>query len=219
MLGSSGQADVGGHRVKPYAGFTLIETLLVMTLAGMALAAASQVLLLTVQTQAAARDAVDRQDRRSLFWELFEADLEAQIETDRPIGLAELDTHHRPVLRIRCLADVPGGSLHVVRLPAEVRYRIVRLAGAEQEYSIQRIVTWLVEAPDAGPWVETVAEKISGVDVELLVRGTWEPLSSKTDGLSEGVRALRLTVRYADDGSSSSRMFLVAGVPERANER
>lgn len=186
-------------------GFTLIEVLIALSLAGLVVSVAGRVAVQALRTEKRIHELVASHVKTGRVFESIAADMAGRLEGSVKLSL---DANHRPMIEIDCLAPYPSQALHVPRLPSTVTYRLVRGHTGNRSLRIKRVVKNLTR-PGGQLAETTIARDITEFGVTVFQRGRWEPLSAKLAARLRTPEAFRVTYRLAGVDKAVSRTFLI----------
>lgn len=189
--------------------FTLIEVLLALSLATLLVTVTGRIAIQSVMTRQEVMRAVARLEREAALFERLNDDF-ANMLFGLPGDKTPLMVFGRPrqVLQFSVLSVIPTseGSLHVIRRPSTVRYR---LAGDRQEGSGLDLVREIIDRTgrSAKPVRETVARSVAGFKIEVLCDGKWERKYPPAGQRAAKARAVRVSCRWVGSKQPSTRTF------------
>jgi prepilin-type N-terminal cleavage/methylation domain-containing protein len=199
--GSPGFAVMG---VSPETGFTLVELLLALTLAGLVLTVAARIVVQTLRIERRVEQIRSEQMQRSFPLDRLDADLDARIAGNERISI-RLDANHRPRLEMFCLAAEAGDEVHAPRVPARVVYRLARTPGNADDLRWIRETHPLVRPSRSSD--ATIARGLTGLEVALFDGDRWRELAATSRRSADEPRAIRITLRWRGRDTPASRTY------------
>lgn len=189
--------------------FTLIEVLLALSLTALLVAVTGRIAVQAVTTRQSVGNTIVRLEREAGLFERLGADFAAilyVLPSEDPSLMVY--GHPRQVLQLSALSPVPSldESLHLVRRPATVRYRLVEDPHTDKELNLVRETIDLT-GQSARPVSETVASQIAGFDVEVLCDDQWTDKYPPRTRRPAPARAVRITCRWSDSEKPVTRTF------------
>jgi type II secretory pathway component PulJ len=190
--------------------FTLVEVLLALVLAVVVLSAAGPLAVSALQMRQALDHAARPIRRESMVLGKLEEDLRSgPLRRTSQACAIRLIGQPLPTLEVEGLVAVPGESpsLHVVRLPATVRYRLARGHSSAKDFELLREVQDRTDP--AQRWrCESLSSGVAGFDVEVLAKGAWQRSFPAKDRSWEAA-AVRIRLTWSDGGSASRIVVLL----------
>jgi prepilin-type N-terminal cleavage/methylation domain-containing protein len=196
-------------RAKPKA-FTLIEVLLALTLTTMLAALTGQVAVQALTTRETVADILQQLDRDdSVLGELKEdllGLLPSATVDEAPIQL--FGTQHQ-ILQLRTISSVPAkdATLHLVRKPAMVRYRLVAGVGTNTPTVLIRELMDRT-SPTSIPVRQTLTRNVRQFLIEIFQEEEWVRLYPTGEGKVIAAQAVRVAIEW-DDGHRIAQTTLV----------
>ena len=189
--------------------FTLAEVLLALALTVLMVTVAGRIAVNSVVTRQVATRAVTQVERQAVLFELLREDV-AQMLMDLPVDQTALMVFggERPVLQLTTLAAVPAEAeaLHVPKVPATVRYRLVRADPNAPTFDLLREVIDLTQVGGT-PVPQTVARRVSDFTVEVLCEEAWTTKYPPAE--EEPAVAVALRVGCSWDTDKVTRTFVL----------
>lgn len=193
------------HRSVCVSAFTLIEILLALSLTTLVIAVTGQIAVQSILTRDEARRIVNSLERDAhLFHQLSNdfANLLHGLPGDEKAVM--VFGSQRQVLQLSALSPMPDreGALHVIRRPATIRYR---LDGRQCETTGCDLVREVLDRTRAGARAvrETIATKVAGLKIEVLLEDTWVEKFPPSNGQSGSPLAVRVSCRWLEMEAST----------------
>ncbi len=195
---------------RPRPSFTLVELLAALALTALVVAITGRIALQGVNTRKAVTDLISRLEGEAVVFESLREDF-ATLLTGLPGDQTPVRVFGAPrqVLQLSTLAAITQGNatLHLVRRPATVRYR---LAGEGSEKGLD-LVREVIDRTDAGarPVSETIGRHLASFALEVLAKNKWTTGQPAKDDRPEDVQAVRVTLGLSG-GDPVTRTFVVS---------
>lgn len=195
----------------PHGAFTLIEVLLALTLTTLLATLTGRIAVNSFTSRREAMGIVSRIEREAGLVERIEADLASLLpevaETEPAVLVFGAP---KPALQLTVLAADPAaaGCLHTPRLPATVRYRLIRESGREEGFDLIR-ETVDQTIPRADPVRETVTTRVADFTIEVLHEGQWFDKFPLPEHQEVTLAAIRISCLWLDSPQRLSRTLVV----------
>lgn len=195
------------------AAFTLVEVLLALALTTVLIGLTGSIAVNSLRTRRYAQGVVRQLDREAYVLARIAEDL-ADLQCGLPGDASAISVFGTPrqVLQLSVLTAVPsvGYSLHLIRRPATVRYRLV---GDRHESAGLRLVRETIDRTrvSARPVRETLSRGLESFRVEVLCDDQWTRSYPENDDETTGPLAVRVTCQWGGAEQEVTRVFLVPG--------
>ncbi len=200
-----------GLRSRHPRSFTLIEVLVALTLTTLLFSVAGQVAINALKTRATVRESIAVLEREAVVFEQIATDL-ANLLRGFPGKKTPIRVFGYPkqVLEIDTLAPVFGleESLHLVRVPATVRYRLLRHDLDADGFDLVREVIGRTSTAK-GLVRETLAAGMTSLGVQVHYDNQWINTYPPADKPQRDPAALRISFRWLETTQTATRTFLV----------
>lgn len=193
-------------------GFTLVELLASLALAVFVVAITGQVAVQAIVTRDHVSAQIQTQRRIESAWQWIERDLQSLLPAAASKdGVVRVMGKDPQVIEMTVLSDFDGNgdSLHVVRRPAVVRYRLIDNApnGMRPARLVREIQD--ITDPAAGMAMRTIATSMSGFSVTALVDNQWIGEDGPLPHKALAMRAIRISLAWDTDDPPQVRTFTI----------
>lgn len=199
-----------GHDIR--RSFTLAELLAALALAVFVVAITGQVAVQAVVTRDRVNAHIERQYRMEAVWQWFERDMKTLLpEAAIDAEVLSVFGAPRPVLQLTVLGEsaFDDDLLHVVRRPANVRYRLVDHTTGD--HSTYRLIRELRDLTDATTQTvtRTLATGVASLNIKVFVDGQWSDRPDRARRDAPPIRAVRIGIGWGDEQHPQERTFAI----------
>jgi hypothetical protein len=204
--------DRAGRRpsLLPRPAMTLVEVLLALTLATLALTLVGRMTVQTITLRDTVEHHLADKQREAFVLDALQEDLDNALSI-KTVGAPRqtIGGEAHQLLQLEVLAAIPVSPeiLHEPRLPAIVAYRLMAGNADDQGYKLVRELQDRTEVDDGTR--ETLAVGLTNCTIEVLLQDTWKSQYVPERKDSPPPRALRVTLRWPSSAEPVSRLFVM----------
>ncbi len=205
MNRNTGCIHSGMNQIKARKCFTLIEVLLAMTLTTVVMTLTGKIAVQTIQARNRVNDILTDHHREALVVDLIERDIRNMLPV-LPDDQTSVQLFGAPqqVLQLSVMAAIhdDDASLHLIKQPATIRYRLIRNISGDHRFDLIRET---IDRTDAGalPVKETIAANVKEFSVHILSKNKWLKSYPQRDRHLDPPRAVRILLSWNDGNNKS----------------